>query len=146
MTGEFDPSFDFVGTELSPLETISSRKLPPGLTEAEALRVFFALHSSLCPILAHLPDYGFNLKTTREFLSVFAGQTLTIPSRRTLTRAWEDFQIWLFVETRVKQHGETPELALRKAALKFKLPLKKVTDVHLRFRRTRRAVVPKNKS
>jgi len=136
---KFIPSLEYLARELAPLETIPHRKVPANMTEAEALRTFFALNVPTCPLLAHMADYGFNLKTTRDFLSTFAGQTITVPSRRTLSRQWDDFQIWLAVEHRVSV-GDALPVAQQKIAGKFKLPVKKVEEVYTRFRRAHQVV------
>jgi hypothetical protein len=138
---KFVPAMDFMARELAPLETIPRRKVPPTMTEQEAIRTFFALTAPVCPLLAHLPDYGFDLRSTRDFLTTFAGQEIQVPSRRTRARAWDDFQIWMAVETLVARDVHcTVVMARQKVATKLKLPLKKVEEVHSRFREAYRAV------
>lgn len=139
MSKKFAPALDFVARELAPLDAIPHRKLPTSLSEEDVLRTFFALNAPACPLLAHLVDYGFTLKTARDFLSTFAGQTISVPSRRTLARAWDDLQIWLAVEQKLTA-GMAEDEARKKTASKLRLPMAKVEEVHTRFRKVHHVV------
>ena len=142
---KFSPSLKVIAKELAPLEYISKKKLPPGVTEAEALRLFMALTSSTCPMLVHLVDYGFDLKSLRAFLSTYAGYRLEIPSRKTIAKNWEDLQLWLHVEQRLAGFPDLPG-AFRFTATRMGVPEKRVFQAYGRFTAMRVALPQKDSS
>lgn len=106
---------DHVSEELSPLPPLGRRGFPECFPEDDAISTFLSDVSKACPALSHLGDFGMGLEGIRRFLSVFAGQRLSIPSRRVLLRAWEDLQIRLVLAPMIDRGVPRDEVAVRVA-------------------------------
>lgn len=100
-------------SEFAPLPVIEKRLLPNGIKEEELLKLFIALSSPECPIIGGFLELGFNLEVYRKFLSLYAGTTLRIPSKKVWSKVWVDMYIWMSIKKCLEQDVAIDEACIR---------------------------------